>query len=114
MPPFTDSGLAAWLLGVRDAASLAVHSARGPLFETWVVGELLKRHWNEGRPSPLYFWRDNVGHEVDVLFETPAGLQAVEIKSGTTFAPDWPAAARKWTAFASGEALPPAIVYGGE
>jgi uncharacterized protein len=111
---FTDSGLAAWLLGIRDAASLAVHPARGPLFETWVIGELQKRAWNQGQPSPLYFWRDNVGHEVDVLFETPAGLQAVEIKSGTTFARDWPAAARKWSEFAGGEALPPAIVYGGE
>jgi uncharacterized protein len=111
---FTDSGLAAWLLGIRDAASLAVHPARGPLFETWVIGELHKRAWNQGQPSPLYFWRDNVGHEVDVLFETPAGLQAVEIKSGTTFARDWPAAARKWSEFTGGEALPPAIVYGGE
>jgi uncharacterized protein len=111
---FTDVGLAAWLLGVRDAASLVTHPARGALFETWVIGELQKHAWNLAQPSPLYFWRDNVGHEVDVLFETPAGLQAIEIKSGRTFAPDWPQAARKWVEFAGDEALPPAIVFGGE
>jgi hypothetical protein len=40
--------------------------------------------------------------------------QAVEIKSGSTFASDWPAAARKWQKFAGAEALPPVIVYGGK
>jgi hypothetical protein len=29
-----------------------------------------------------------VGHEVDVLIDTPQGLQALEIKSGSTFASD--------------------------
>lgn len=31
-----------------------------------------------------------------MLFETPAGLQAVEIKSGATFAADWPVSVLKW------------------
>jgi len=111
---FLDVGLMAWLLGIRDAATIETHAARGALFETWVIGELVKQRFNEGCPADLYFWRDNVGHEVDVLYETAQGLQAIEIKSGSTFASDWPAAARKWQAFAGDEALPPAIVYGGE
>jgi len=61
----------------------------------------------------LYFWRDNVGNEVDVLFETPHGLQAIEIKSGSTFASDWPATVQKWKTFAGGEAITPVIIYGG-
>jgi hypothetical protein len=40
-------------------------------------------------------------------------LQAIEIKSGTTFAPDWAAACRKWRQFAGDEALTPIVVYGG-
>jgi len=111
---FLDVGLMAWLLGIRDAAAIETHAARGALFETYVVSELVKQRFNAGRPADLYFWRDNVGHEVDVLYETPQGLQAVEIKSGSTFAPDWPAAARKWQTFAGDEALAPVIVYGGE
>lgn len=111
---FLDVGLMAWLLGIRDAAAIATHASRGALFETYVVSELVKQRFNAGRPADLYFWRDNIGHEVDVLYETPLGLQAVEIKSGSTFASDWPASARKWQNFAGDEALRPVIVYGGK
>lgn len=112
---FLDVGLMSWLLGIRDAASLSTHAARGALFETWVVSELIKQRFNAGQPADLYFWRDSAGHEIDVLFETPDGLQAVEIKSGATFAADWTASLTKWQKFA-GEAptRKPHLVYGGE
>ena len=111
---FLDPGLMAWLLGIRDASSLSTHAARGALFETWVIAELVKRRFNAGRGAELYFWRDNVGQEVDVVFETPKGLQAIEIKSGSTFASDWPLALRKWADIAEGPLLRPHIVYGGD
>jgi predicted AAA+ superfamily ATPase len=110
---FLDVGLMAWLLGIRDVGSIEAHAARGALFETYVVSELIKHSYNKGAPSDIYFWRDNVGHEVDVLYETHQGLQAIEIKSGSTFASDWPAAARKWRSFAGDDALPPIVVFGG-
>jgi len=111
---FLDVGLMAWLLGVRDAASIQTHAARGALFETLVVSEFIKSRWNAGQPADLYFWRDSAGHEVDVLWETDQGLQAVEIKSGATFASDWPTAIGKWQALAEDVPLPPVIVFGGE
>ena len=111
---FLDVGLMAWLLGIRGASAIETHASRGALFETYVVSELIKQRFNTGGPADLYFWRDNVGHEVDVLYETPQGLQAVEIKSGSTFASDWPAAVRKWQTFAGGVALTPVIIYGGK
>lgn len=111
---FLDVGLMAWLLGIRDAASIETHAARGALFETWVVSELVKQRFHAGQPADLYFWRDHVGHEVDVLYETSHGLQAVEIKAGSTFAADWPQAAQKWRTLAGNDALPPILVFGGE
>lgn len=111
---FLDTGLAAWLLGIRDAETMNTHAMRGALFETWVVADLVKQRFNAGQPHDLHFWRDNVGHEVDVVFEAGDRLQPVEIKSGATFAADWPAAARKWASFAGEAALPPWIVYGGD
>ncbi len=111
---FLDVGLVAWLLGIRHAASIETHAARGALFETYVVSELVKRRFNAGQPADLYFWRDHAGHEVDLLFETPEGLQSVEIKSGSTFASDWPQAVRKWQTLAGQDALPPILVFGGE
>ena len=116
---FLDVGLMAWLLGIRDAASIQTHAARGALFETYVVSEMMKQRFNAGQSAELYFWRDGAGHEVDLLFETPQGLQAVEIKSGSTFASDWPDAILKWkkgaaAQEASDSVLRPVIVYGGE
>lgn len=115
---FLDAGLMAWLLGIQHPSTIETHAMRGALFETYVVSELLKQRYNQGLPNNLFFWRDNVGHEVDVLYETPhdetpQGLQAIEIKSGSTFATDWPNAANQWRSFAGAQALKPMIIYGG-
>lgn len=110
---FCDVGLAAWLLGIRDATTLDAHAARGALFETHVISELMKQRLNAGRPADLYFWRDHVGHEVDVLIESAQGLQALEIKSGSTFASDWTDGLKKWQKFAGDESIQPSLVYGG-
>lgn len=110
---FLDSGLAAWLMGIRNAETLETHAARGALFETWVVSELYKQRLNAGLSPDLYFWRDSSGNEVDLLSETPAGLRPLEIKSGSTYASDWTHGLKKWQALAQAESLQPALVYGG-
>jgi predicted AAA+ superfamily ATPase len=106
-------GLAAWLLDIRDAATLDTHAARGALFETHVIGELMKQRLNAGQALDLCFWRDNVGHEVVVLIDNAQGLQALEIKSGSTFANDWTDGLKKWQKFAGDESIQPSLVYGG-
>jgi hypothetical protein len=112
---FRDAGLAAWLMGIRDAQTLQTHPARGALFETWVVSECAKHRLNQGQPADLHFWRSSSGHEVDLLIGQPQGLQPVEAKSGTTWASDWPDALLKWQALAgTQEGAPlPWVIYGG-
>ena len=85
---FTDTGLAAWLLGLRAPDQLALHPMRGALFENFIVGEFLKARYHAGQPADLYFWRDNNGLEADLLFEDGDRLQTVEIKSGATVTAD--------------------------
>lgn len=111
---FLDVGLMAWLIGAQGAANLSTHASRGAMFETFVISEFVKQRFNAGRPAELYFWRDNIGHEVDLVYETSEGLQPLEIKSGATFASDWPDSVRKWNRLAGRDALAPTIVYGGE
>ena len=111
---FHDVGLAAHLMGIRDAAHLSIHSARGALFETFVIGELLKRRFNQGLASNLYFWRSNTGDEVDVLIEEGEKLMPVEIKSGQTFGADFLTGLNKWSGQAGEAALPAQLVYGGD
>jgi predicted AAA+ superfamily ATPase len=113
---FVDVGLAAWLMGIRDAATLQTHAARGALFETWVVSELIKQRLNQGAPADLHFWRDSTGTEVDVLLESPMGLTPVEIKSGSTWAADWTQGLNKWRQYAAKDpqaAMPAQVIYGG-
>ncbi|MCX7145519.1 MAG: DUF4143 domain-containing protein, partial [Sulfuritalea sp.] len=111
---FLDAGLAAWLLGIRDASTIATHAMRGALFETFVIGEFIKQRHNAGQPAELYFWRDNVGHEIDLLFETGSRLQPVEIKSGMTFSYGWLDAAKRWKELAGAAALDPWVIHGGD
>jgi predicted AAA+ superfamily ATPase len=37
----------------------------------------------------IYFWRDNIGTEIDVVFEEDMKLKALEIKSGKTFSAEF-------------------------
>ena len=111
---FHDTGLAAHLMGIRDSAHLSIHSARGALFENFVISELQKRRYNQGLASNLYFWRNNTGEEVDVLIEHGDKLMPVEIKSGQTFTSDFLAGLNKWARYAGEKALPAHLVYGGD
>jgi predicted AAA+ superfamily ATPase len=86
---FLDTGLCAWLLGIASERDMQSHYARGALFETWAVTEALKWRAMRGNAQPLYFWRDTIGNEVDLLLEQDAGITLVEVKSGQTFQPGW-------------------------
>jgi predicted AAA+ superfamily ATPase len=111
---FLDSGLLCYLMRIASPDDLVHHAMRGAIFETWVVSETLKHRFNRGLTADLYFWRDNHGVEVDLVFEHGQRLQSVECKSGTTYSADWLGPARRWREFAGAEAADPVLVYGGE
>lgn len=110
---FVDVGLASYLVGIRSREQLVAHPLRGPLFENAAVSEAVKHSHNHARYAELSFFRTADGLECDLLYPTPAGLAAVEIKSGATLAGAWFAGLRR-----VGRTLPDvssaAIVYGGD
>ncbi|MCF7921031.1 MAG: ATP-binding protein [Candidatus Cloacimonetes bacterium] len=81
---FFDVGLVAHLLGIRDEDHLNNHPLRGQLFENFVVMEFLKSNYNAGKRSNLYFFRDNSGNEVDLIYEMGDETVPIEIKSAQT------------------------------
>jgi len=83
-----DSGLACFLLGIRDPEQLRRHPLRGALFETWVVNEVLKARLHNRRRGGVNFFRDQKGHEVDLIVDKGTSTAAVEIKAGQTVASD--------------------------
>ncbi len=109
---FYDTGLACSLLGIEEASQLDRHFARGHLFENLVVLELLKARLNAGRRPHLFFWRDRTGHEVDVIAEWGGGLKAIEIKSSSTFSPEFLKGIAYFKAIA-GENTEQFVVYAG-
>ena len=111
---FLDSGLLCHLLRIASPDDLQIHAMRGAVFETWVVGETLKHRHNLGLPPDLYFWRDNHGLEIDLLFEQGSRLHAVECKAGTTYSPSWLEPVRRWRALVGNSAADPVLVFGGE
>ena len=111
---FIDVGLAAWLLGIRSEEVLVTHPLRGALFETLIVSEFLKTKCNQGLPTDLYFWRDNNGREVDLIFEHEKSLQLVEIKSGQTVTSDMIKSEKKMLEIVDSKNVMEHLVYGGE
>ena len=81
---FHDTGLACWLLGIREARQLRSHPLRGALFETWVVSETIKHRANRASTPDLSFYRDRNGAEADLIIERPAGLTLLDAKSSAT------------------------------
>jgi predicted AAA+ superfamily ATPase len=111
---FFDTGLASWLLGIQENARMASHPLRPELFETWVVSELMKGRFNRGLPSNLFFWRDNIGNEIDLIAEQGQTLVPIEIKSEQIITEALFDGLRKWLSLAGGEAGRGRLIYSGD
>jgi uncharacterized protein len=110
---FLDTGLAAWLTGLRSPKELGLSSMRGALFETWAVSETLKAIYNHRSSVMPHYWRDQSGLEVDLLLDTGSVLMPLEFKSGQTLASDWLAPMKKYLGHAGAKAQHPTLVYSG-
>ncbi len=110
---FYDSAIVCHLLGIESAEHLKIHSHRGAIFEGFVLAEILKFYYAQGKTPPLYFWRDHLGTEVDALIERGNKLIAMEIKSTSTFTPDLLSELNKWLAMAMVSPKDGYLIYGG-
>ena len=81
---FYDTGLVCWLIGIRTPEQLRSHPLRGPIFETWVISEIVKHRMNLGETRGLFFYRNRDGAEVDLVIEHPSSVTLVEAKSSQT------------------------------
>jgi predicted AAA+ superfamily ATPase len=77
---FTDTGLAAFLMGFQSSRSLWDSRAAGALWENHVICQWQKwREWHQPSAS-LWYWRDQGGNEVDLVIERGDYLTAIECK----------------------------------
>ena len=110
---FSEPGLAAWLVGIRDASQIAAHPLVGSLFENLIVAEARKSRLNRGLDPDMWFYRNAKGTvEVDLLLEADGKLHPREIKASSTYSGHF---RKSLTGFAKAvpAAAPPKIVYSG-
>src|SRR5699024_2746526 len=104
--------LALALMRVDKEEEVRLHPFRGHLFENMILLEFLKYRFNSGKGNNLLFWRDNVGHEIDVLIERVQRLIHVEIKSGQTVTSDYFKGLKFWNKISGTHSG--YIIYGGK
>lgn len=85
---FYDSGLLSFLLKIKDADSLKISPHKGNLFENYIVSEFVKNNYHQNLLRDIWFWRDAVGHEVDLLWQDDELLNLIEIKASETIIPN--------------------------
>lgn len=108
---FYDTGLASALLGIQNEQQIDISPYRGPLFENFVITELIKTRFNKAKRPSIYFWRDNTGHEIDAIIENENKLFPIEIKSGKTITSDYFKGLSFWNKISGQKGG--TIVYGG-
>lgn len=80
---FYDTGLLCTLLNISSKTGLKNHPMTGAIFENWCITEIKKNRYNQGDSSGLFYFRDNLGNEIDLIIENETGPVAIEIKSST-------------------------------
>ena len=111
---FYDTGLACYLLGIREPGMLPTHPLRGALFENYVMAESAKAFAHHRQQRDMHFWRDRTEREIDLLLSNAEDFYAFEIKSGQTVASDAFRNLTKWSELADQPLERSTLVYGGD
>ena len=80
---FLDTGLASYLIGWDNAQVLQNGAMSGAMFETFVIGEIIKSWTNSNGITPnmnFFYFRDRDGNEIDLLIKRNGILYPIEIK----------------------------------
>jgi predicted AAA+ superfamily ATPase len=80
---FLDTGLACYLVGWDNPQVLQNGAMSGAMFETFVIGEIIKSWANFSGVTPnmnFYYFRDKDGNEVDLLIKRNGVLYPIEMK----------------------------------
>ena len=85
---FLDTGLAAFLTKWQSPETLFNGAMAGPIFETFVISEIIKSYLFRGKQPPVYYYRDREGREIDLLIEKEGVLTPIEIKKAINITDD--------------------------
>ncbi len=81
---FYDTGVACSLLGIESSTQLSSHYAVGNVFENFIINELIKKEYNNGRQLSFHYWQNKTKKEIDLIINKAGELYPYEIKSAAT------------------------------
>jgi len=110
---FVDTGLACSLLNIRSSDNLQEHYLRGNLVQSFIIGDILKQQHNLALRPNIYFWRDHVGKELDLIIDETSPI-AIEIKAGKTIARDFFKELSNWQEITQLKNNNRYLIYGGD
>jgi len=110
---FYDTGLLSYLLGIENINQLDRDPLRGSIFENFVIADLIKYRWNRGKDHHLYFFRDNHGLEVDILFQQGHRLKPIEVKLSASYNSEFGKKLRIFSELIGERNMQPEIIYTG-
>jgi len=111
---FYDVGLASNLLGIQKAEQIQTHYSYGNLFENFVVVEIMKYYLNRGFIKNIYFWRDKLGREIDLILEDGGTITPLEIKAGKTITTEFVKNLEYWNLLTGNSSTNSYLIYGGD
>jgi len=77
---FLDTGLCSYLTEWSSPETLEAGAMSGAILETWILSELLKGYWHNGRRASFYFYRDKDSKEIDLVISKDGTLYPIEFK----------------------------------
>ncbi|MDE6299254.1 MAG: ATP-binding protein, partial [Muribaculaceae bacterium] len=111
---FYDTGLACYLMGIKDETQLPLTGMKGALFENLAVVELMKHGMNEGQNPSLMFYRENAGKEVDIVDDKGLSIGLYEVKSSSSFKSEYTRNLSYLKSLLNDRQITTTVVYDGE
>jgi hypothetical protein len=111
---FTDVGTLCYLVGLRDPEHAASGPMGGAIFETAVLGEVVKTLVHRGEEPLVHFWRTSSGDEVDIVVEAGTRLVPIEVKLSSTPRPEMAAGIARLRDALGARVADGYVVHGGE
>jgi len=111
---FNDPGLACYLLDIESPKQLSRDKMRGCIFENFIVLELLKHRYNQGKENGVFFYRDSNQNEVDILLKQEGEITAIEVKSSSTYTVEFEKSLKKIQEWIKVPVTKKIVVYAGD
>jgi predicted AAA+ superfamily ATPase len=79
-----DTGLCAYLTEWSSPETLEAGAMSGAILETWILTELLKGYWHNGRRAPFFYYRDKDRKEIDLLIVQDGTAYPMQFKKSAS------------------------------